>query len=123
MIYSFKDPSKSWELQKLHPKVVDIFYLLCEVLKFYNADVMITSMIREKNTIPGESGVHSTGRALDCVSSLSPEKCQKIAELIDKLLPERKDKKRQVMFHEVDQGNGLHFHIQVEWSSSYKDLT
>lgn len=126
--YKFKDPSKEYQYKYLHPKVREDFELLCHILNKRGYAVVITSMVRPKDTIPGESGVHATGRALDCVpiatrksGPMSFNDMSDIAYFMTKAYP-RMDDKAPVIWHEVPGGNGYHFHIQAEYGADYRDL-
>lgn len=116
--------------QYLHPAVRFIFYFLRQNCEAFGCDLVITSMIRPVGSIPGESGVHATGRALDCVPS--PKKdiggpntyrvydfSKKLADLANVVF-KRADNKLSVIFHNT--GSGNHFHIQVPYDYAYQDL-
>jgi len=110
-----------------------MFYLLCHILNEMGYDVIITSMVRPLKTVNGESGVHATGRAIDCIpmkrsdvktiqtSTAYDQEMKIVADCINKMLP-RKDGISTIMWHQVAGGGGLHFHIQTPWSPTYKDL-
>lgn len=130
--YTFRNPDKAREFNYLAPSLQKLFYLVSHVLNSMNYDVVVTSMVRLNGTIRNESGVHATGRAIDCIPvSQNPnfkekeadfhKKMQIVAQCINQMLP-RQDGKECVIWHEVPGGGGLHFHIQVPWSKDYKDL-
>lgn len=126
--YSFRDPEKSYQLSALHPALIRMFYLLSHFINELGFKVEITSMVRPANTIPGESGVHATGRALDFVPIETPKsgpvtvrEMSEIADVFNRYFP-RDDKKLMFMYHAVDGGNGYHFHIQIPQTKDYLDL-
>lgn len=131
--YQFRNPEKSREFDYLAPSLQKMFMLLCHILNAMSYDVIITSMIRKPDTIDGESGVHATGRALDCVplkrsdvkqletSADYDQKMKIVADCINKMLP-RQDERSTVIWHQFPGGGGLHFHIQVPYDSKFKDL-
>lgn len=94
---------------------------------------IVTSMVREKGKIAGESGVHATGRAIDLNVRHYKEAAKKSAPSrnlnkyeADKLCAainiafKRSDQKMTAIYH--DTGHGRHFHLQVPWSKTYIDL-
>lgn len=113
------------EWSYLHPETRKIAVLLSQTLEAVNYGARITSMIRPKDTIPGESGVHSTGRAIDIVPIVAGGEVYRfsvyelITEYFNRLFP-RIDGHETVIWH--DKGSGYHFHIQVPWSQDYTDL-
>ncbi len=126
--YSFKDPEKSFQFTALHPACIRMFQLLAHFLNEIGFGVMITSMVRPANLIPGESGVHATGRAIDFVPVATKKsgpvtvlEMKEIAEVFNKYFP-RDDKKDMFMYHSVDGGGGFHFHIQIPQTRDYMDL-
>lgn len=131
--YQFRNPAKSREFDYLAPNLQKMFYLLCHILNDMSYDVIITSMLRLPDTIDGESGVHSTGRAIDCIplrrsdvnivetSQDYDTKMKIVADCINKMLP-RADGKSTIIWHQFPGGNGLHFHTQVPYNVNYKDL-
>ena len=101
---------------------------LCHTLNLKGFKVDITSMVRPAGQIPGESGVHATGRAIDCIpvetKESGPVTTREMTELADifcRLFP-RDDGKTPLMWHQVAGGGGYHFHIQCQATSSYRDL-
>lgn len=128
--YEFRNPERAREFQYLHPHLRRLFMLVCHILNDMEFDVLITSMIRPADTISAESGVHATGRAIDCVpmarSKMQFDKLdlqmKLLCECLNKMYP-RKDSKPLIMWHEVKGGGGLHLHVQVPWTADFKDLT
>lgn len=102
--------------------------MVTTILNTLGFDVEITSMVRPKGTIPSESGVHATGRALDFVprvrenSKLQIFESQMlfIADFVNRIF-KRRDQKNVLMWHQINRG-GWHFHLQVEYDQNYKDL-
>jgi hypothetical protein len=137
--YTFRNPENSRQFNYLAPSLQKMFYLLCHILNDMQYDVIITSMVRPPDTVKDsngnvtESGVHATGRALDCVpmkrsnvksvqTSVAYDQEMKIvADCVNKMLP-RQDGKSTLIWHQVNGGGGLHFHIQVPWGPLFKDL-
>lgn len=118
----------------LHPLVHEIYFFIEALVNQCGLNLVVTSMVRKKDQIPGESGVHSTGRALDCVAEVQTVKgsinhqtiiadrdltCRLITSLCN-IVYFRQDRKQTVIYHNVTSGN--HFHIQVPWDSRYEDL-
>lgn len=122
--YSFKDVDKSHQYWVLHPKVRDVFEVICKILNFNGFQVEITSMVRPPDTIQGESGVHATGRAIDLIPKGQPisESFMRDIESAINLSFPRKDKKNTCLWHSVPGGGGFHFHLQVAYDQSYTDL-
>jgi hypothetical protein len=122
--YSFQKPDKSYQLQYLHPKVLEIFEAICKALNANDYDVEITSMVRPVGTVKGESGVHATGRALDCVprgKKVDDDFMNNLENTINVNYP-RKDGRLTCLWHSVKGGGGYHFHIQVPRDDKYTDL-
>jgi hypothetical protein len=133
MNYTFRNPEKARQYDYLAPSLQKMFCLLCHILNDMGYDIIVTSMVRPVSTIANESGVHATGRAIDCVpikranvksvesSADYDQKMKIVAECINRMLP-REDLKHTVVWHQVIGGGGLHFHVQVPASKDYKDL-
>lgn len=126
--YSFKDPAKSFQFPALHPPLIRMFYLLAHFLNEIGFKVEITSMVRPAGTIPGESGVHATGRAIDFIpietktsGPVTVREMSEIADVFNRYFP-RDDHKLMFMYHAVDGGNGYHFHIQTPITRDFLDL-
>ena len=123
----FKEGVNPAEYEVLHPALKKPLELIAVCLDHLGYDTMITSMLRKANTIPGESNVHATGRALDCVPvardgkrvNASKSDMQRIAAQVNSSY-RRRDQKLTCLFHNTGLGN--HFHVQVPWSKDYKDL-
>jgi hypothetical protein len=127
MNYSFRNPEKSAQLQLLHPKCYGIFTVCVEIINAWGYAVEITSMIRPKDTVKGESGVHATGRAIDFIpvprskyQTMIDEEIKLLVDFVNKAF-HRMDGKMTLMWHSVVGGGGKHFHLQVQATSDYKD--
>lgn len=121
--FSFRDTDRSHEYWCLHAKVREIFEVLVQVLSVHGYATEITSMVRMADSIPGESNVHSTGRALDCIpkeKELNESLMERIAFSFCNMFP-RTDGKDIMLWHSF-KGGGLHFHIQVPTTKDYQDL-
>lgn len=116
---------KEWE--HLHPKVKSIYEVLFIIFDQMGYELEVTSMLRRANTIPGESNVHATGRALDCVPRrkkwteriIRADEYKIVSSFINFLYP-RKDNKSTCLWH--DRGLGFHYHVQVPFDPKYLDL-
>jgi hypothetical protein len=122
----FSNLENETEWQSLHPKVKRLATALAAKLLHYDADAIVTSCIRPLGQIPGESGVHATGRAADLVPKFravatKERQLEVIAEELNLEFP-RKDGKKSVVYHKDSDGCGCHFHLQVPWSADYQDL-
>lgn len=126
--YAFRNPEKSYQFSALHPACIRMFQLVAGLLNEMGFDVMITSMVRPANTVPGESGVHATGRAIDFVPvenhNSGPVTVREMTEITDFLNRrfQRDDGKLMFLYHSVDGGGGYHFHIQIQSTKDYTDL-
>lgn len=125
--YSFRDPSKAREFGYLHPSLQKLFYLCVHILNCKGYDVEVTSMVRNKYAIPGESGVHSTGRAIDFIPvqqkggpAISLRLMKNMEAALNSLF-ERADGKATLLWHRQGSG-GFHHHLQVASTGDYKDL-
>lgn len=126
--YSFRTPELSYQFSGLHPALVRMFYLLAHFINELGFKVEITSMVRPAGQIPGESGVHATGRAIDFVpmetktsGPVTVREMSEIADVFNRYFP-RDDHKLMFIYHSVDGGNGYHFHIQVPHTQGWIDL-
>lgn len=127
----FKEGVNPNEWDYLHPRVKVVFETLAILMMRCGLDVEITSMLRKPGTIAGESGVHATGRALDCVPRIKSKDSsktrldyrfmQKTADFLN-LVFTRSDQKNTVIWHDVG-AHGWHFHLQVQAERSWRDLT
>jgi len=116
-------PEEQFEL--LHPRIPEIVDDLVCILSWLEHDARVTSMVRPANTITNESGVHSTGRAIDVVHQarkhsprLEIPDLVLLSKLINLIYP-RKDNFKTCLYHK---GTDWHFHIQVPMDKAYKDI-
>lgn len=113
------------QMRYIHPKLYRPLKMILDIATHFDCEAVITSIIRPKNSISGESNVHATGRAIDLVLKfqkrfLDQEKFfKKIAYLVCKAYP-RADRKPTCLFH--NSGTGWHFHIQWPMTKDYKDF-
>lgn len=118
----FKKGIREEEWAYIHPKLKAIYARIQDLAKARQNLVEITSMIRPHTT---DSGVHATGRALDCVPRRQSNRycefdlCRSIVEAVNKEFP-RKDKFSTALWHDV--GLGFHIHLQVPQDPLWKDL-
>jgi hypothetical protein len=121
----FKQGLDTREWDVLHPQVYEVFELLSLILVRMGYYVEITSLLRKKTS---DSGVHETGRALDCVPRVTKdtraraahERDMQIVANLMNLVYRRNDQKKTVIYH--DSGTGKHFHIQVPQTKGWVDL-
>lgn len=116
--FTFKNDSLSNELDYVHPRLRELFYTCVAILNAKGLSPVVTSILRKRGEIPGESGVHSTLRAMDFVTSAKAQTNADIAQKINALFP-RADGKPTLMWHDV--GYGEHFHLQVPWTPNFMD--
>lgn len=110
----------------LHPKMMEgPVAMLLDLLNRVHYNVKFTSFIRPAGIIPGESGVHATGRAVDLVplsrknQFINMKLMTMICYIINQAFP-RTDGKQCCMWHNT--GSGFHFHIQWPWDKNFKDF-
>jgi hypothetical protein len=129
---SFKPGISPIEWNFIHPQVQAMFNYMQWIWNEAGFDLVITSMIRPAGTIKGESGVHATGRALDCVPRrrmdgfmrLDSDEMQDYCQLIESLVEytfKRADGKRSCIYHN-HRGGGWHFHLQWHAGAGWRDL-
>lgn len=126
-VLRFSSDRQKNEWPHLHPKVREIVMRIAQIHDLLGWDTEVTSCVRRSGEIPGDSGVHVTGRAADCVARLRPNSCSEpvaqVAPVIQKLMNyvyPRQDQFASVLWHSF--GYGFHYHVQVPWSADYKDL-
>lgn len=118
MKFTFRSEKQKTEFDYVHPRLRELFYVCVYILNARKLEPVMTSILRMPGQIPGESGVHATLRALDFVTSAAPTINADIAQKINALFP-RADNKPTLMWHDV--GYGLHFHLQVPWTTDFPD--
>lgn len=125
LLIEIKDGLDKSQWSCIHPKAKQVLWTVCYLLNELGYDCEVTSMLRPAGSIRGESGVHATGRAIDCAPRPRGKKpvisshMQKVANTVNFLYP-RRDNLLTVLWHDV--GLGKHFHIQVPWSRQWKDF-
>lgn len=125
LIFSSSKQSGEWPI--LHPQVRVIVQCIANIHDLLGWDTEVTSCVRLPGEIPGESGVHATGRACDCVARMRPNSCPGpiavVAPVVASLMNfifRRHDQFSSVLWHSV--GYGFHYHAQVPYDPSYNDL-
>lgn len=123
----FKTDKQRDELPLLHPKLPKILSAIVTIHDVLGWDTEVTSCVRRPDEIPGESNVHATGRAFDCVARHRSDGCKvpvvEVAPMIAKLLNAkfpRQDQFSSVLWHSA--GYGFHYHVQVPFDPAYKEL-
>lgn len=123
---TFKAGLNPNEYNVLHPGLEGPLETVVFLLDRLGYDTEITSMLRMPGRIKGESNVHSTGRAIDCVPRMRENSrkpytpnMQMIATMVNASY-KRNDQKLTCLYH--DSGLGNHFHIQVMATADFKDL-
>lgn len=119
----FKSPGLQDELYQL-PAMLQVMALHFEqlCLKHCQIDPTVT---RIKEKIPGSSGVHEAGRALD-FRDQHGGKCQFTPEQVSLLVSEMNTRfpgndSKLTCIHHSFAGGPLHFHIQISSGDHYDD--
>lgn len=112
------------QLMYIHPELHTMMGILSQILERRGFKLEITSMVRKKTT---DSGIHETGRAVDCVARkwTSPKNAlpegegHKITAFMIYLF-HRKSGYKSCIYH--DAGTGFHFHLQCDATPGWVDL-
>lgn len=118
----FRSDKQAKEYCHIHPRLKALTLDLERYLGLKGLDVYVTSILRKPGNIKGESGVHSTLRALDCIpdgKDWEVSDMKKLAKFMCQQWP-REDGKPSVLWHS-HRGGGWHFHLQVPWTKDFKD--
>lgn len=95
------------------------------LFQMLQCDAEVTSLLRLPGEIPGDSGVHVTGRAGDVVPKrwdrqyMDLSKLGPAIEALFNVMHPRKDTKPSCLWHD---GTGWHFHLQVPFDQAFTDL-
>lgn len=118
----FRSQAQEIEYNYIHPKLRALVMDLERWLSLKELDLYVTSIYRAPGTIKGESGVHGTLRALDCIpdgKDWEADDMARLAEFMNDRHP-RRDGKPSVIWHS-HRGGGLHFHLQVAWTKDFDE--
>ena len=118
----FRGRQQEIEYGFVHPNLRYVVLDLERWLGLKGLDLHITSIYRAPGTIEGESGVHGTLRALDCIpdgKEWNSAEMKKLAAYMNQRHP-RPDGKKTVLWHS-HRGGGIHFHLQVPWTKDFNE--
>lgn len=120
----FKQGVNPEEWNHLHPELHSMFETLAMIFAKCGYNLEITSMLRKKTV---DSGIHETGRALDCMYRPTPQskfvmsrdQAHKVEAFMNFIF-RRPSTFRSCLFH--DAGTGFHYHLQCDPTPGWVDL-